>query len=176
MGARAQFRAARQPSDTVESAYQSRAVPSPADEPRSDHIAHYRILGELGRGGQATVYLAEDTRLHRQVALKVIDVAPGARSQAIDRFRREAEITSKLDHPGICQVHEIGQDRDVLYIAMRYIEGDTLANRIAADSSVGDESLAVNLDSASEAATTPSEPLAAERVARSVTPSKITRC
>jgi Protein kinase domain len=98
--------------------------------PTADRIGHYKTLRELGRGGQATVYLAEDTRLHRNVALKVLDVGPTANGQAIERFRRKAAI-SKLDHPGICPVYDIGQDRGVLYIAMRYVEGETLATRIA---------------------------------------------
>src|SRR5262245_51356834 len=102
-----------------------------ADEPGSDHIARYRILRELGRGGQAIVYLAEDTKLQRQVALKVLDVRPASNKQAIERFRREAAITSKLDHPGICPVYDIGQDRGVLYIAMRHIEGEPLSAKIA---------------------------------------------
>jgi formylglycine-generating enzyme required for sulfatase activity len=100
----------------------------------SEFISHYRILRQIGCGGQATVYLADDTRLSRQVALKVLDVGPTANEQAIDRFRREAEITSKLNHPGICPVYDVGQDRGVLFIAMRYVEGESVAAKVAAQS------------------------------------------
>src|SRR5436190_12781789 len=93
----------------------------------SDCIAHYRIVRQIGRGGQATVYLAEDTRLHRQVALKVLDLGFAAHATKFERFRREAEITSKLDNPGICTVYETGEDRGGLWIAMRYVDGDSLA-------------------------------------------------
>jgi formylglycine-generating enzyme required for sulfatase activity/serine/threonine protein kinase len=110
---------------------------SPADEPGADRIANYRILRQLGRGGQATVYLAEDTKLHRQVALKVLDTGSGSHAQAIDRFRREAEIAAKLDHPGICPVYETGQERGIFWIAMRYVEGRTLAEDVATARSSG---------------------------------------
>jgi serine/threonine protein kinase/formylglycine-generating enzyme required for sulfatase activity len=136
---------------------------SPADlpDPSSDRIAHYRILREIGRGGQATVYLAEDTRLHRPIALKVLDVGPAANKQAIERFRREAEITSKLDHPGICPVHDIGQDKGVLYIAMRYVEGETVAARIESASSGPhmSESLVVEIGDEGETTGFPPEAL-----------------
>jgi serine/threonine protein kinase/formylglycine-generating enzyme required for sulfatase activity len=116
-------------------------------EPSADRIAHYKIIRQIGRGGQATVYLAEDPKLRRQVALKVLEVGPAANNQAIERFRREAAITSKLDHPGICPVYDIGQDRSVLYIAMRYVEGETLATRIAEATTDGDGSMTVDLES-----------------------------
>ena len=100
-------------------------------EPGDDVIGPYKIVRELGRGGQATVYLAEDLRLRRQVALKVLDSGFTSNRTAFERFRREAAITSKLDHPGICTVHEAGEDRGVLWIAMRYVEGESLARKIA---------------------------------------------
>jgi formylglycine-generating enzyme required for sulfatase activity/serine/threonine protein kinase len=100
-------------------------------------IAHYRILRELGRGGQATVYLAEDTSADRKVALKVLDSRPAGDRIAFERFRREAAIASKLDHPGICTVYDAGEDRGVLWIAMRYVEGQTIANEIATARSEG---------------------------------------
>ena len=109
----------------------------PLDEDRgsesksADRIAHYRILHQIGRGGQATVYLAEDTHLHRQVALKVLDPGHEIDQERLDRFRREAEITSRLDHPGICAVYEAGEDRGVLWIAMRHVEGEVLSAKIA---------------------------------------------
>jgi hypothetical protein len=73
-----------------------------------DSVGHYRIVKELGRGGQGIVYLAEDTRLHRKVALKVLTgLGPGS-EDSVQRFRREAEVASKLKHPGICGVHDAG--------------------------------------------------------------------
>jgi serine/threonine protein kinase len=104
----------------------------PATEPPSaDRIAHFRIIRELGRGGQATVYLAEDTRLQRQVALKVLAPGHGIDPGRLDRFRREAEIASKLNNSGICPIHEAGEDRGVLWIAMAYVVGEPLSAKIA---------------------------------------------
>ena len=71
-----------------------------------DRIGHYRVLDEIGRGGQGIVYLAEDTRLHRKVALKVLKGMGSLSEDAVARFRREAEAASRLDHPGICAVYE----------------------------------------------------------------------
>jgi serine/threonine protein kinase/predicted Zn-dependent protease len=95
-------------------------------------LGSYEVLREIGRGGQATVYLAEDSRLGRQVALKVLDPGVAPDPSALERFRREAEITSRLDHPGICTVYETGEERGAVWIAMRYVEGDSLAKKIAA--------------------------------------------
>jgi serine/threonine protein kinase len=92
-----------------------------------DRIGHYRVLGEIGRGGQGIVYLAEDTRLHRKVALKVLKGMGSLSGDAVARFRREAEAASRLDHPGICAVYEASIDGEVPYIAMRLVEGDSLA-------------------------------------------------
>ena len=94
-----------------------------------ERIAHYRLIRELGRGGQAVVWLAEDEELHRNVALKLIRGLGPEAPRIVQRFRREAEIASRLDHPGICPVYEMGFD-EIPWIAMRYIEGDTLADRI----------------------------------------------
>ena len=103
------------------------ASPAPSDR---NSIGHYRIVNELGRGGQGIVYLAEDTRLHRKVALKVLTgLGPGSEDSVL-RFRREAEVASKLEHPGICGVHDAGVANGISYIAMHYVEGNTLADRI----------------------------------------------
>jgi eukaryotic-like serine/threonine-protein kinase len=96
-------------------------------------IGPYSVLEELGRGGQGVVYLAEDTRLNRKVALKVIEtVGQDMPSDRLERFRREAEAASRLDHPNICGIHEAGEADGVPYIAMRYVEGETLADQIGA--------------------------------------------
>ncbi|MCA9319887.1 MAG: serine/threonine protein kinase, partial [Planctomycetes bacterium] len=92
-----------------------------------EFIGPYRLEKELGRGGQGVVYLAEDTRLHRRVALKVLQgLGPDAKTH-LQRFRREAEVASKLDHPGICGVYEAGMAGEIPFIAMRFVEGETLA-------------------------------------------------
>jgi serine/threonine protein kinase len=94
-------------------------------------VAHYHLLRELGRGGQGEVYLAQDERLRRIVALKVLRGLGDETKDLLDRFRREAEVASRLDHPGICTVFDSGEAGGVAYIAMRFVEGETLAQRIA---------------------------------------------
>ena len=102
------------------------ASPSPAER-----VGPYTIIRELGRGGQAVVYLAEDTRLGRKVALKVLTGVGPLPDDVLRRFRREAEVTSRLDHRGICPLYDAGQEGGIPYIAMRYVEGETLARKIA---------------------------------------------
>jgi len=91
-------------------------------------LAHYRIIRSIGRGGQGEVYLAEDTRLKRQVALKVVR---GWQQERILRFRREAEAASRLHDPGICGVFDVGEAEGLHYIAMQYVEGVSLADALA---------------------------------------------
>lgn len=95
-------------------------------------IGSYRLLGELGRGGQGIVYLAEDLRLRRRVALKVLPSLGLQAQELAPRFQREAEVASRLDHPGICAIYEAGAADGMLYIAMRYVEGRTLAAHLDA--------------------------------------------
>lgn len=95
-------------------------------------IGPYRPLRELGRGAQATVYLAADTRLDRLVALKVLRYYALSSDPDLARFKREVEATSKLDHPGICAVYDAGVEGGAAYIAMRYVPGTTLGKRIEA--------------------------------------------
>ncbi|MHC4945673.1 MAG: tetratricopeptide repeat protein [Planctomycetota bacterium] len=97
-----------------------------------DRVGRFRILRELGRGGQGAVYLAEDEKLHRQVALKVLPSGFDVTPHLLERFKREAEAASRLDHPGICSVHETGELEGLHYIVMRYVEGESLAKKIAA--------------------------------------------
>ena len=94
-------------------------------------IGPYRIVRELGRGGMGVVYEAQDTRLPRTVALKVLGPQYSASAQLRMRFQREAAVASRLDHPGICTVYEAGEDGDTLFIAMRHLEGQSLAGLIS---------------------------------------------
>ncbi|MEZ5966697.1 MAG: protein kinase [Planctomycetota bacterium] len=101
---------------------------------KTSHLGPYRIVRTLGRGGQGVVYLAEDARLQRQVALKILSAHPDfVSAEHLARFRREAAILSQLDHPGICDVFEADTVDGVPYLAMRYLDGQTLAECIRRD-------------------------------------------
>ena len=96
-----------------------------------ERIGPYLIRKELGRGGQGVVYLAEEEALSRPVALKVFTPGRLASREARVRFRREAEAASRLDHPNVCAVYGFGEDEGLLYMAMRYVEGETLGDWLA---------------------------------------------
>jgi eukaryotic-like serine/threonine-protein kinase len=98
----------------------------------ADRIGAYRIISLLGRGGMGEVYLAEDARLGRKVALKLLDLDLITNGQLRARFLREAQLASALDHPNICAVHEVGESAGKLFIAMQFVEGETLKQVIGA--------------------------------------------
>lgn len=101
----------------------------PVDWP--DRIGEFKILERIGAGGMGIVYLAQQPRLGRKVALKLIRSESLLFKNSRERFRREIEAISKLDHPGICTVYEAGETDGIPYLAMRYIDGETLSDVIA---------------------------------------------
>jgi serine/threonine protein kinase/predicted negative regulator of RcsB-dependent stress response len=93
-------------------------------------ISHYRIIEKLGGGGMGVVYLAEDTRLDRKVAIKFLPAEVATDERAKQRLLREAKTAATLDHPNICSIYEVGEEDSHSFIILQYIEGETLAARL----------------------------------------------
>jgi eukaryotic-like serine/threonine-protein kinase len=126
---------------------------------RDQFAAHlgeqYQIVREIGRGGMGVVFLARDIALHRLVAIKVLREEFANSNEHRERFRREARMTARLSHPNIVPVHTFGEEGEFVYIVMKYVHGESLAERLRAEQRLSTEDvrrilheLALALDSA----------------------------
>jgi len=106
-------------------------------------LGRYEIRSKIGVGGMGEVYLAEDTRLNRRVAIKFLPAGLLANEQANQRLLREAQAAAKLDHPSICAVHEVAEEKGHMFIVMPYVEGETLDVRMKREPLVLSESLEI---------------------------------
>ena len=111
--------------------------------PAGARLGAYRILGPIGAGGMGEVYRATDTRLDRVVAIKLLTRHWAENPEMRQRFEREAQIIASLNHPNICVLHDIGREGDTDFLVMEYLEGETLAARLARKPLELDEALKI---------------------------------
>src|SRR3954466_15787619 len=95
-------------------------------------FGRYRILKKLGTGGMGAVYLAEDTRMRRRVALKVPHFTAGTREAGLERFQREARLAGGIEHPNFCSVYDVEEVDGIHFYTMAYLEGTLLHEKTAA--------------------------------------------
>ncbi|MBM3968186.1 MAG: serine/threonine protein kinase, partial [Planctomycetes bacterium] len=110
---------------------------------QSISIGSFQIIRELGRGGMGEVYLARDTRLDREVAIKTLPAHLGHDPDRLIRFQREAKVLASLNHPGIGSIYGLEECDGNQYLILEYIEGETLADRLSRGPMALDESLAI---------------------------------
>ncbi len=109
-------------------------------------LAHYRITGELGTGGMGVVYRATDTKLGREVALKVLPAEMAASPERLDRFRREAMMLASLDHPGVVGVYSVEESDNQHFLTMQLVDGEPMDRLIPEDGMAPDQVLEIASD------------------------------